>query len=123
MDFKKWIVRVSLTGLAILAAAYVLPGVRIDDYGAAWVAALLLSVLNAFVRPLLIILTLPITVFSLGLFLLVINGFMILLAAEWIEGFHVRSLGWAVLMSLVVSLFTFILEQISNRPSRSQIDE
>ncbi len=113
----------SLTGLAILAATYVLPGVSIDDYRVAWVAALLLSVLNAIVRPLLIILTLPITIFTLGLFLLVINGFLILLAAEWIQGFHIRSFGWAIAMSLVVSLFTFILEQISNKPSRNKNDE
>ncbi|MCB0820187.1 MAG: phage holin family protein [Bacteroidetes bacterium] len=123
MDFKRWIVKVALTGLAVLGAAYLLPGVDIDDYRVAWVAALLLSVLNAFVRPLLIILTLPITIFTLGLFLLAINGFMFMLAADWIDGFHIRSMGWAMLMSVLVSVFTFILEQINNPSDRHDREE
>jgi putative membrane protein len=122
MDFKNWIIKVALTGLAVLGATYVLPGVSIDDYRVAWVVAILLSVLNAFVRPLLIILTLPITLFSLGLFLLVINGLIVWLVDEWVSGFEIKSLGWAILMSVVVSIFTFILEQINNPRRRDDGD-
>ncbi|MEX1189086.1 MAG: phage holin family protein [Bacteroidia bacterium] len=113
MNFKNWIIKVSLTGLAILSATYLLPGVEIDDYRLAWVVAILLSILNALVRPLLVFLTFPITIFTLGFFLLVINGAIILMVDEILDGFQVRSLAWAIFLSILVSLFTYILEQIN----------
>lgn len=112
MSFKNWIIKVSLAGLAILLATEILGGVHIDDYRLSWIIAVLLSILNAFVRPLLVILTLPVTIFSLGLFLLVINGGIIILIDSILDGFQVDSLGWAIILSILISLFTYILEQL-----------
>ena len=112
MSFKNWIIKVSLAGLAILLATEILGDVHIDDYRLSWIIAVLLSILNAFVRPLLVILTLPVTIFSLGLFLLVINGGIIILIDSILDGFQVDSLGWAIILSILISLFTYILEQL-----------
>ena len=74
--------------------------------------ALVLSVLNYFVKPILVILTLPITIITLGLFLFIVNAIIILLAGKLVAGFRVDSLGWALLFSLLLSFFTYILEVI-----------
>lgn len=110
MNFRNWIIRVFLSGLAILLATKVLDGVHVEDYRVAWVVAVLLSMLNSFVRPILILLTLPVTIFTLGIFLLFINGFIILLIDEILDGFSVDSIGWAIGFSILISLFTYLLE-------------
>jgi putative membrane protein len=118
MLFRNWIIKVSLSGLAILFATYILPGVNIDDFRLAWVIAFFLSALNTLVRPVLILLTFPITIFTMGLFLLVINGSIILLIDYFLEGFQVSSLAWAIILSILVSLFTYILSQFNNQGSK-----
>ncbi len=110
MNFRNWIIRVFLSGLAILLATKVLGGVHVEDYRVAWVVAVLLSLLNSLVRPILILLTLPVTIFTLGIFLLFINGFIILLVDEILDGFMVDSIGWAIAFSILISLFTYLLE-------------
>jgi len=110
MKFRYWVVKVFLSGVAILLATNILSGVHVDDYRVAWVVAVLLSLLNSLVRPILILLTLPVTVFTLGIFLLFINGFIILLVDEILDGFTVDSIGWAIGFSILISLFTFLLE-------------
>ncbi len=98
-----------LSAVALIVAAKLVPGVHLASFGTALVVAVVLGLLNAVVRPLLVFFTLPLTVVSLGLFLLVINGAMVLLAARFIDGFAVD--GWwpAVLMALVVSLVSWVL--------------
>ncbi len=95
-----------ITSVAVLAAAYLLEGVRIDSTLTAILVAAVLGLLNNFVKPILILLTIPITILSLGLFLLVINILIIQLAAAIVPGFQVD--GWlsALLFSLIVSLVT-----------------
>ncbi len=88
----------------LLLLPYLIPAVQIRTFGAALVVALVLGLLNAIVRPVLVLLTLPITVLSLGLFLLVINGLMFWLAARLLDGFEVAGFWWAVLAALVYSL-------------------
>jgi putative membrane protein len=110
MNFRNWIIRVTLSGLAILIATKILGGVQVDDYRVAWVIAILLSVLNSLVRPILVLLTLPITILTLGIFLLFINGFIILLIDDILDGFTVDSIGWAIAFSILISLFTYLLE-------------
>ncbi|HSC40312.1 MAG TPA: phage holin family protein, partial [Chitinophagaceae bacterium] len=86
--------------------------VTIDRFRTALLVALVLSLLNFFVKPLLILITLPVTILTLGLFLFIINAIIIVFAGNLVSGFHVKSLGWALVFSLLLSLFTYLLESI-----------
>ena len=94
-------------GLA--AAAYVLPGIHIDSWQALAVAALVLGFVNAIVRPILLVLTLPITLLTLGLFYLVVNGVAFGLTAYAVPGFRLDGFGWAILGALVTSLLSWFI--------------
>lgn len=106
------------TSLAVLIGAYLLPGVHIQSALTAVLLALVLSLLNVLLKPLLILLTLPITIFTLGLFLIVINAIIIMLADELINGFLVDGFWWAVLFSILLSIVVSILEGIQKAASR-----
>jgi putative membrane protein len=99
------IVRFLLSGVAVLLTAYLLPGVHVDHYGYALLVAALLSVANVIVKPILIIFTIPITILTLGLFLLVINAAIILLVDYFTPGFDVDGFWWALAFSLILSIF------------------
>jgi putative membrane protein len=99
------IIRFLLSGLAVLLTAYLLPGVHVDHYGYALLVAAIISLANIFVRPLLIIFTIPITILTMGLFLLVINALVILLVDYLTPGFYVDGFWWALAFSLILSLF------------------
>lgn len=99
------IVRFLLSGVAVLLTAYLLPGVHVEHYGYALLVAAIVSLANIFVRPILIILTIPITILTLGLFLLVINALIILLVDYLTPGFDVDGFWWAMAFSLILSLF------------------
>ncbi|MCL5436034.1 MAG: phage holin family protein [Patescibacteria group bacterium] len=105
------LVKVLISALAVVLAAYLLPGVRVDSVFVALVVAVVLGLINFFVRPLFVILTLPITVFTLGLFLLVINALMVMLVAAVVPGFAVDGFWWALLFSLVVSVVSAFLNR------------
>ncbi|GHA60993.1 phage holin family protein [Pontibacter akesuensis] len=107
-----FILRIILTGAAAMLAAYLLPGVDIDGFLTAIILALVLAVLNAVVRPVLVFLTIPVTILTLGLFLLVINAVIILLASWMIEGFEVAGFISALLFSIVISIVVAILDMI-----------
>lgn len=113
----KFIIQLIISTLAVLISAYILPGVNIADnsFLTALIVAAVLSFLNAVVKPIMIVLTIPVTILSLGLFLLVINAFIILLTAKLVEGFKVDSFWWALLFSLILSLVTSILQGIQNK--------
>src|SRR3989338_1857089 len=98
----KIIIHCVVSALAILVTAYVLPGVQVDGLTAALVLAVVLGAVNAFLRPLLILLTLPISIMTLGLFVLVINGLLVLLAASIVPGFMVDSFWWAFAFGIVL---------------------
>ncbi len=98
--------------IAILLAAYLIPGIKVDSLGSAIIGAAILSLLNALVRPVLIILTFPITLLTLGLFIFVINALLFWLAGSVIRGFHVRSFGSALLGSLVVTIINLIAQHL-----------
>lgn len=99
-----FIARVFITGLGLLLADLLLPGVRFDSALSLWLAALLLGLVNAFIRPLVILVTLPLTLLTLGLFLLVVNGMMVLLVAWLMPSFHIAGLWSAILAALIVGL-------------------
>lgn len=103
-----FLLRLLLSALAVVLLAKILPGVEVASYWIAIVVALVLSLLNFIVKPLLIILTLPVTILTLGLFLLIINAVIILLADGLIDGFEVNGLWWALLFSLLLSLLQSI---------------
>ncbi len=107
---KDFLLRLILSGVAVLIVASILPGVNVDGFLMAIVVAGLLAVLNAIVKPVLIILTIPITVVTLGLFLLVINTIIILIAAALIPGFTVDGFWWALFFSLLLSLVNSVFE-------------
>lgn len=89
-----------------------LPGIKVDDYLSALKVAVALAFLNTIVKPILTILTIPITLFTLGFFLLAINAFIIISADKLVTGFHVASFWWALLFSLCLSIITGILNAV-----------
>ena len=108
-----FIIKLLLTGVAVVLASYFLPGVHVSGFGTALIVALVLAVLNAILRPILVLLSLPITILTLGLFLLVINALIILLADSLIAGFEVDGFIWALIFSLVLSVITYIIDMFT----------
>lgn len=102
------ILRWFVSALGLFLTAMIVPGIRVDGFGAALIAALVIGILNVLVRPILVLLTLPVTVVTLGLFLLVINGITLKLAAGLVAGFRVD--GWisAIIGSIVMTIITGI---------------
>lgn len=103
------IVTFLISGLAVYAGSELLGGVSIDSWQSLLLVVILLAVVNAFVKPILVLLTLPATILSLGLFLLVINAFMVLLVAYILPGFSVDTFWWALAYSVIISLITAAL--------------
>jgi putative membrane protein len=101
--------------LGLAVTVWILPGVRVDSPFALLVGALVLGLVNATVRPVLVVLTLPLTIVTLGLFYLLVNGVVFWLAAALVPGFEVRSAAWAVLGALVVSLISWFVGSFAGR--------
>jgi putative membrane protein len=98
--------------LALLAVSYLMPSVQVSSFGAALVAALLLGLVNAFVRPLLVILTLPVTLLTLGLFIFVLNGLLFLGVANLLEGFYVAGFWPAIFGAILFSFVSWLLSAL-----------
>jgi putative membrane protein len=109
-----FLLKVLVSSFAVLISAYLLPGVSVDGYITAIIVALVIAILNSLLRPVLIVLTIPITFFTFGLFLLVINAFIIIIASKFVDGFSVNGFWWALFFSIILSITTSILE-IPNR--------
>jgi putative membrane protein len=103
------LMRIIVTSIVAFGLSYILQGIKFDSFWTAIVVAIVLAVLNAIVKPLLILFTLPITLFTFGLFLFVINALIILLAEKLVSGFTVDGFWWALLFSLLLSLLTSLL--------------
>lgn len=101
-----------LNALALLTVAYVLPGIIVDGFTAALIAALILGLINTLIRPLLILLTLPVTVVTLGLFILVINGLLFWFAGSVIKGFEVSGFWYGVAGALLYSIISSVLSML-----------
>jgi putative membrane protein len=104
------IVRFFLYTVAVVITGYMLPGVIIKNFWTGVIIAAVLSLINAFIKPLMVLLTIPIVFATLGLFLLVINAGLVLLAASLVPGFEVKSFWWALLFSVVLSFFTYLFK-------------
>jgi putative membrane protein len=98
-----------VNSLALLAVAYVLPGIEVAGFGTALVAALILGLVNTFIRPLLILLTLPATILTLGLFIFVINGLLFWMVGSWLQGFTVSGFWWGFFGAIVYSVVSWAL--------------
>ena len=96
-----------INALALLALPYVVPSVQVNGFMTALVAALVLGLVNSLIRPVLVLLTLPVTIVTLGLFIFVINGLLFWLVASFIDGFHVAGFGSAVLGAIVYALISW----------------
>jgi len=104
-----------LNAVALLVVAYVLPGIVVASFGSAMLAALVLGLINMLVKPVLILLTLPITVVTLGLFLLVLNALLFWLAGSMLKGFQVNGFWWAVGGAILYSLISGFLSNLINQ--------
>jgi putative membrane protein len=110
-----FLMRIIVTSVIAFGLSYILRGVHIDTFWAAIIFALVLAILNAIVKPILILLTLPITILTFGLFLFVINAAIILLTTEFVKGFRVDGFWWALLFSLLLSIITSVLYKQDRR--------
>ncbi|MEM6926357.1 MAG: phage holin family protein [Myxococcota bacterium] len=106
----RWLVM----AIALGVTAYLLPGIRVEDPTALVVGSAVLGLVNATVRPVLKVLTFPITILTLGIFLLVVNGLSFMLAAWFVSGFEVNGLGWAMLGAVGVSIVSWMLSGIGD---------
>lgn len=111
----KTIVKWLLSAAALLAVAYLYSGVQVTSFGSALIAAFVIGLFNMILRPVLVVLTLPVTIVTLGLFLFVINALMFWAAAEVLDGFHVRGFGAALLGSLIYSAFGVVIDSAIER--------
>lgn len=109
------IVRWILNTLALLAVAYLVPGFAFDSFPSALVAAAVLGLLNTLVRPLLFVLTLPITIVTLGLFLIVLNALMLELTDWLVSGMHIAGFLSAIIAAVLLSIVTLVTDRIGRR--------
>jgi putative membrane protein len=101
-----------INALALMAVAYLMPSITVSSFGAALIAALVLGLVNAFVRPVLILLTLPATLLTLGLFIFVLNGLLFWMVGSWLEGFAVAGFWAAVLGAILFSIVSWALSAL-----------
>lgn len=104
------LIRLILSSVAVLICAYILPGAHVNGFLTALVVAGVLAIMNIILKPILVILTIPITVLTLGLFLLVINTLMIMLVSGLVPGFDVDGFWWAFAFSIILSLINSVFE-------------
>lgn len=101
-----------INALALLLVAYLLTGIHINGFGSALIAALVLGLVNTLIRPILVILTLPVTLLTLGLFIFVINALLFLFVGNLLSGFQVASFGAALLGSILYSVISWLLSSL-----------
>lgn len=106
------LITILLSTIAVFVTAHILPGVHVRGFGTALVVAVVLAVINAFIRPLLLILTLPINILTLGLFTFVIMGALVLLVSKIVPGFDVDGFWWAVAFAIVLALINWFLNAL-----------
>ena len=107
------LINLLLSTVAVLITAYILPGVKVDGFFTALVVAVVLAIVNTFIKPLVLLLTLPINILTLGLFTFIINALMILLVSALVPGFAVNGILWALVFSIVLSLVSSAIFMLS----------
>ena len=109
---KNFFFRILISAISIIIVAYLISGVHLIGFSAAFMLALVLAFLNAFLKPILLILTIPITLLSFGLFLFVLNAVIIQIADYILDGFRIDNFWYALLFSIILSIVNSILEAI-----------
>lgn len=115
-----WIAKLLLNAVAVVITAYLLPGVQVESFMSAVIVAVVLAFLNYILKPILIIITIPVTILSLGLFLLVINAFIILLADDLVDGFVVNGFWWALIFSFIMSFLNSIFTKKEKKSQKEK---
>ena len=113
-----FVLRLFFTWLAVIIGSYILPGIHITDYISALIFAAVLALLNTFLKPLLVIFTIPITIITLCLFLLVINACIILIVDYFVDGIKVDSFWWAIGFSLLISIIVALFESFDKKVNK-----
>ncbi|WP_447643011.1 MULTISPECIES: phage holin family protein [Chitinophagaceae] len=116
----KFLGKILVTAFAAIVASYFIPGVHVNGGLTPIILAIVLALLNGFVKPILVFLTIPISILTLGLFLIVINIIIVLLAANIVKGFHVDSWWHALLFSIVVSVVTYLMDSLLGTNKKKQ---
>ena len=111
------LINLIISAIVVFSAAYILPGVTVSSFSTALVAAIVLGVINAILKPVILILTLPVNILTLGLFTFVINAFLILIATKIVPGFSVDGFLWALILSLVLAVINGFLHNFAPKPS------
>ncbi|MEN8123527.1 MAG: phage holin family protein [Bacteroidota bacterium] len=111
----QFILKILLTAIAVLIIEYILPGVTVDSYVTAIWVALILGILYAILKPILVVLTLPVTIVTLGLFLFVINALIVLLTNKMVDGFDVSGFWVALIFSILLSIVQSILYKVIDK--------
>jgi len=114
----KLIIQIIISAFAVIITSYLLPGIHVSGFITACLVAIVLAVLNNLLKPLLIILTIPITFFTFGLFLLVINAFIIILAGNIVPGFNVDGFWWALAFSIILSIVSSVLTSVNREDNK-----
>lgn len=117
---RGFLIHWGITSIALAASAHLVPGIRVTSLAALLLAAIVLGLVNAVVRPILVLLTLPITILTLGIFYLVVNGAAFALAAALVPGFTVASFGAAILGALIVGVVSWLLGWLLRPASSDQ---
>ncbi len=116
----KWIIKIFFTWIAVIIASWLLPGVEVNNNIIALMVAIVWALLDILVKPLLIILTLPITILTLGVFLIFINAIIVLIDAYFIHGFKVDNIWWALFFSFVVSIIVAVFQRFDKGRSSKE---
>ena len=109
------LIRILLTAVLVLVIAKFLPGVTVENFSTSVIVAIVLGLLNLFVKPVLVLFTFPVTIITLGLFLLVINALIILLCDNLVDGFNVKSFWTALIFSVLLSISQSILYKLTSK--------
>ncbi len=112
------LVRLVVNALIIYLLAWLLPGIEVTSFWSAIIVAIVLGLLNVFLKPILVILTIPVTIVTLGLFLVVINAFIIMIAGSFVDGFMVSSFWWALLFSVLMSILNTAFSNSSGQQEK-----
>ena len=106
------LITILLSAIAVVISSFILPGVHVADFLTAIVVAVVLGIINAILKPILIVLTLPVNILTLGLFTFIINGLLVLLVSNIVPGFKVDGLLWAILFSIILALVNGFLSRL-----------
>lgn len=112
MTLSLIVVQILILTFAVIMASYLLPGITVKSFWTAILVAIVLGLLNTFVKPLMVFLTIPFTLVTFGLFLLVVNALIILLAGAAVKGFEVKGFWWALIFSIILSFIQYLLQEL-----------